>query len=191
MVDTRGFRKLLTRAGRELAQDEKEATDWYRDTATNTALNKKDPMKLFQARTLPEVGSMYLFAYDPKTKDKLPFWDSFPLIVMLEPTEGGFLAINLHYLPPIARAELMDALDTVKNNDKYNKNTKLLVSYKILKAYSTKFAGYQSCVKRYLFGHVRSSFHFVNPVDWGKVVVLPLQKWNINPNKKYADSPPY
>ena len=134
---------------------------------------------------------MYLFAYDPKTKDTLPFWDSYPLVLLVEPYHDGFLGLNLHYLPPVARAQLMDALDSIKNNDKYNKSTEIAVSYRLLKAYSTKFAGYQNCIKRYLIGHVRSSFHYVNPVDWSKVVLLPLQKWNTNTNKKYAGSPPY
>lgn len=188
MVDTREFKKLLQKAGREAVKD---STDWYRDTAQNVALNKKDPTKLFEPRSSPEVGSMYLFAYDPKTKDTLPFWDSYPLVIMIEPNSSGFLGINLHYLPPVARAQLMDALDSIKNNDKYNKSTQLAISYKLLKAYSNKFAGYQDCVKRYLYGHVRSQFHYVHPSDWMKVVLLPLQRWNINPSKRYAGAPPY
>lgn len=188
MVDRREFSKILSKAGREAAS---EASDWFRDTARNTALNKKDPSKLFEVRSNPEVGSMYLFAYDPKTKDKLPFWDSYPLVIMIEPYTDGFLGLNLHYLPPSARANLMDALDNIKNNNKYNQSTKIAVSYRLLKAYSNRFPGYQNCVKRYLIGHVRSSFHYVNPIDWKKVVVLPLQKWSINPNKTRSGSPPY
>lgn len=191
MVDRREFSKILSKAGRNIASDSKDATNWFRDTAENVALNKKDPSRLFETRSSPQVGSMYLFAYDPKTKDTLPFWDSYPLVLLVEPYHDGFLGLNLHYLPPLARAQLMDALDSIKNNDKYNKSTEIAVSYRLLKAYSTKFAGYQNCIKRYLIGHVRSSFHYVNPVDWGKVVLLPLQKWNTNTNKKYAGSPPY
>ena len=77
MVDRREFSKILTKAGRDVARDSKDSTNWFRDTAENVALNKKDPSKLFETRASPEVGSMYLFAYDPKTKDKLPFWDSY------------------------------------------------------------------------------------------------------------------
>jgi hypothetical protein len=60
-----------------------------------------------------------------------------------------------------------------------------------LKEYSSRLGGVENCVKRYLFGHVRSTFHQVDPSDWAKVVVLPLQRWVVNPNKKYAGSTPY
>jgi hypothetical protein len=188
MADQREFKKLLKGAGREVA---KEAQDWFRDTAKNVGENKKDPSKLFTPRTTPSIGEMFLYVYDPKTKDKLPFWDSYPLTVIVEMYSDGFLGLNLHYLPPVARAQLMDALNEVKNNDKYNESTKIMVSYKILKAYTTQFKGFESCLKRYLFGHVRSAFHYVHPKDWGKVVMLPLQKWHTNTNRRYAGSPPY
>jgi len=191
MADQREFKKLLKGAGRNIAQGQNEAQKWFRDTAKNIGENKKDPSKLFATKSTPQIGEMFLYVYDPKTKDKLPFWDSYPLTVIVEMYSDGFLGINLHYLPPMARAALMDSLDSVKTNDKYNASTKIAISYKILKAYTSRFSGFENCLKRYLFGHVRSSFHHVHPSDWSKVVMLPLQKWNINPNKRYAGSPPY
>ena len=40
------------------------------------------------------VGSMQMFFYDPKTKDTLPYYDRFPLVVVVGPAEKGFLWIK-------------------------------------------------------------------------------------------------
>ena len=45
------------------------------------------------------LGMMYCYYYDAKTKDDLPYWDRFPVILVLEKYEDGFLGLNLHYLP--------------------------------------------------------------------------------------------
>lgn len=170
----------------------REAVDWFRDSTDELIKRKRnDPNKVFQKESAPRIGSMFLFVYDPKTKDKLPYWDIFPLVIPIEMYSDGFLGLNLHYLPYLARSQLMRALLTVVNNDKYNDSTKLQVSYELLNRYANQFTGYQICLKRYLYRQVRSSFHMVYPADWGKVAILPLQKWQVNPNSKIAGNPPY
>ena len=62
-----------------------------------------------EARQL-EVGKMYMFTYDPKWKADLPYYDTVPLVIITEPFPGGFSGINLHYLPPMVRARLLDKL---------------------------------------------------------------------------------
>lgn len=175
-----------------------EAQQWYREQAAlvsrvnrKKVMNTADPFKTFQTLASPSIGKMYMFFYDAKHKDTLPFFDQFPLIFLVEMYDDGFLGLNLHYLPPFSRAQLMNALYEIANNQKYDKSMKLMISYRILKASATQFAGFENCIKRYLFGHVRSSFHYVNPIDWDKALMLPLQKWHINPNKKYTGRPPY
>jgi hypothetical protein len=46
----------------------------------------------------------------------------------------GFLGINLHYISPLLRAKLMDALYSTINNKNYNDTTSLQISYDILKS---------------------------------------------------------
>jgi hypothetical protein len=46
----------------------------------------------------------------PSSRRQLPYWDRLPLIFPIEIYPDGFLGINLHYLPPMYRAKLMDAL---------------------------------------------------------------------------------
>lgn len=171
-----------------LIASSKEAMAWYRRGIKG--LNDRDQNQIFKKRSTPLIGGMYLFAYDPKYKETLPFYDMYPLVIPIDFSHEGFLGLNLHYLPPMARAALLDRLMDISNNDKYDEKTKLRVSYDILK-YSARDVNFKVCVKKYLYGHVRSSFHEVNPVDWKKVTIMPLQRWQVNPNKKYAGSPPY
>lgn len=187
------FNDLLRGTAIEIASKAKEATDWYTDSIEN--MNKKekrtDPNKIFTNMSSPEIGSMYLFVYDPKYKATLPFYDMYPLVFPIEMYRDGFLGINLHYLPPLARLSLMKSLNDIRNNNKYNQTTKLNISYELLSRYSSQFKGASSCIKKYLFAHVRSGFKYVNPTDWEKAALLPLQRWSVNPNRRYSGTPPY
>ena len=42
-------------------------------------------------------GRMYTFFYNPKTKDKLPYYDRFPLSMILGQDSDGFIGLNFHY----------------------------------------------------------------------------------------------
>lgn len=186
------FEANLRKSAYQIQSEQKESINWLKDTIYDINRKQKgDPNKLFRKTSMPQIGDMFLFVYDPKTKDKLPFWDTYPLVFPINMYDDGFLGLNLHYLPYMQRANLMNALDSIKNNDKYNDTTKLNISYELLNRYATQFKGFDVCIKRYLYGHVRSSFHYVSPSDWGKVIMLPLQRWKINPNRRLAGSPPY
>lgn len=162
-----------------------ESNNWFRDTAASFLKKIK---RTFGSRDKVEIGRMYLFSYDPKTKDKLPYYDKFPLIFPIEFYNDGFLGINFHYLPPMLRARLLDALYDTINNKKFDETTKLKISYGVLKS-ATKFKYFQPCVKRYLFSHVRSGFKEIEPNDWNKAILLPTQSFQkANESKVYADS---
>lgn len=187
MDEQDSFIEKLSESRQNLSAAAKQAIGWFRD-----ALQKiKNPLRVFSQASYPTVGNMYLFTYDPKYKDVLPYYDMYPLVIPIEFYGNGFLGINLHYLPPLARASLMNSLKKVATDDKYNDKTKLNISYEVLTSYSRQFAGVENCIKRYLYSHVRSQFHKVSSEDWDKTVMLPLQRWKINPNKKYAGNPPY
>jgi hypothetical protein len=152
----------------------KQNLNWYANLVRT--MNSRDT-KLFKSYATPEIGNMYLYMYDPKHKATLPVYDVFPLVFPIEEYSDGFLGINMHYLPPVARARLLDALMVLANNDKLDKTTKLEISYNTLANASNMFKGYNNCVKRYLFSQMRSSFHLIYPTDWPKVTMLPLQRF--------------
>ena len=58
----------------------------------------------------PKVGDMIMYFYDPKMKKELPYYDKFPLTILVQPTKGGFQGLNLHYLSPNVRALFLDRL---------------------------------------------------------------------------------
>ena len=122
------------------------------------------------------VGRMYMFAYNPKTKDDLPYYDKFPLIFPFRRVQGGFYGINMHYLPHVLRARLMDNLYTLANNTNKDDTTKLRLSYQLLDS-AAKFRYFKPCVKHYLNTQVKSRFLWIPANQWETALFLPLERF--------------
>lgn len=164
--------------------------DWFRDRAkqvTRVGLPQLINVNPKQNRSGVTPGQMYLFAYDPKHKDKLPYWDQFPLIFPIEMYEDSFLGINMHYLPHRYRAALMDALYSVSSETKYDEKTKLSLSYNLLKS-SSKFRYFEPCVKKYLKSHVRSNFLLIPANEWDIALFMPLERFTTDKSVVFKDS---
>ena len=156
-----------------------ESRTWFRNKASNLRGARIDTGKLFEnsvTSSTPLPGRMFMFSYDAKNKDTLPYWDSFPLIFMVGPATKGFYGINLHYLPPVLRAKMMDALYTIANNQRFDDTTKINLSYQTLKN-ASKFSLFKPCFKHYLYSQVESKFIYVEPKEWDIALMLPVQKF--------------
>ena len=169
----------------------KESRDWFRNKIKNLrsikrdALMKEEPLQQTAQET---IGSMYMFFYDPKHKDTLPYYDTFPLVIVVGPAEGGFYGLNLHYLPPILRAKMLDALMDITNNNKFNNSTRFKMSYELL-ARTSKLKYFQPCFKHYLTDHVQSKFAMVPAPEWEIATFLPTAQFKkANSKKVYSDS---
>ena len=156
------------------------ATTWLREQALGVrnvsnvkALVNQQSDRLVSQLT---VGRMYMFAYDPKTKDDLPYYDKFPLIFPFRRVQGGFYGINMHYLPHLLRARLMDNLYTLANNTNKDDTTKLRLSYQLLDS-AAKFRYFKPCVKHYLNSHVKSRFLWIPANQWETALFLPLERF--------------
>lgn len=174
------FNKLELQAFRSgITPRTKESRDWFRRKAlalrnvSRSALMKEEPVTLSNRSV---VGSMYMFFYDPKHKDTLPYYDSFPLVIVIDKAKDGFLGLNLHYLPPILRAKFLDALLDITSNDKYDETTKFAMSYSLLKK-SSKYKYFKPCIKHYLASNVRSRFAKVHAPEWEIAAFLPTADW--------------
>ena len=123
----------------------------------------------------PTIGQMYLFQYDAKWKDILPYWDAWPLIFPFDYAKDGFYGINLHYLSPNARATLMiNLIKAQGGSGNMTENYKLKLSYNII----TNFPPAKPCIKRYLFSHVQGKgMYGIGGEDWSYAAALPLQKF--------------
>ena len=171
------------------------AREWYRNQARGSrtsaeevfsTTSKKDTRATVSNES--HIGQMLLFQYDAKHKDTLPYYDRFPLIFPINIVKGGFMGINMHYLPPQLRAQLMDQLYSISSNDRYDAKTRLNLSYDVLNG-ASKFRLFRPTIKRYLQRQVRSMFIKIASSEWDIALFLPLQKFvGASSNKVYADS---
>lgn len=176
------FEEIFKKAQQQgISQKVRESATWYQKEAsktriTTTSLIQEDVSRLQPTINRYSIGRMYLFYYDAKLKKELPYWDRYPLIFPVDLNQDGFYGINFHYLPPIQRARLLDALDSIKNNKKYDDTTKLNISYRLLKGVS-KLRLFKPCFKQYLTKQVRSKYMYITPNEWPFAIFLPLQKF--------------
>ena len=167
-----------------------DTRDWFREKAmgistVNTGALVAGNHEYQRSAIVP--GFMYMFQYEAKLKDKLPYYDKFPLIFPFSMQKDHFMGINMHYLPLMYRARLMDALYNISSDTKYNDKTKLEISYQLLNS-SAKYKYFEPCVKKYLKGHVESRFLMVPSSEWDIALFLPLERFTTSKNRVYQDS---
>ena len=134
------------------------------------------------------IGKMYFYFYDPKTKDSMPYYDRFPLVIPIERYNDGFLGLNLHYIHPKHRMILLDKLSDTTSNDTYDEKTKLKINYRYLAAASRIFEA-NPCIKRYLFTQIQSRFLEITADEWDIAAMLPVESFvGATTSKVYADS---
>ena len=134
------------------------------------------------------IGKMYFYFYDPKTKDSMPYYDRFPLVIPIEKYNDGFLGLNLHYIHPKYRMILLDKLSDTMSNDTYDEKTKLKINYRYLAAASRIFEA-NPCIKRYLFTQIESRFLEITADEWDIAAMLPVESFvGATTSKVYADS---
>jgi len=156
------------------AKGRPKSTQWYRDKIAE--FGKPGAMDLIRdgkRNNKPFFGRLNMFFYDPKLKAKLPYYDTFPLVLPLEPYSDGFLGINLHYLPMSLRLQLLDRLVDYSNNTKFDESTRLAVDYSKLK----KLSIIKPTLKRYLAGRVKTQFRRIDADEFTVAALLPVQRF--------------
>ena len=188
------FDDLITRGVRsgQIPARTRSSREWFRRQAEQSNVAPSRLMSENRPKQVSggglEVGSMYLFNYDPKYKKELPYYDTFPLVFPIEEVKGGFLGLNMHYLPLRMRARLMDALYSLSSDKKYDENTKLRLSYNILKA-SSRYKLFKPTIKKYLRSQVKSRYMKVDAVEWDIALFLPIQRFQkASAQQVYKDS---
>ena len=167
MAKKKNFRTIIESQVKRgtIPQDTFEAREWYRQKAIRSrnlrGVNSSRILKIGRdnQRMKPSLrgrmmlGKMFMFQYEAKHAETMPFYDSFPLIFPFEAHADGFTGINLHYLPHIWRALLMDNLYELRTDENMDKHTRLRLfnnGYNTLKR-SAKYKYFRPCVKKYLF----------------------------------------
>lgn len=160
--------------------DSDRSLAWYQTQVKALAAAATKPNKLMQnapdltTRIMP--GNLYMFFYDPKLKDKLPYYDMFPLVLPFRKVPGGFYGINLHYLPYPLRFKLLGALQEYALDNTMSEDNRVRVTWATLLTMS-RVAPVKACVKHYLDGQVQSRFLNIKYPDWVTASLLPVERF--------------
>lgn len=185
MVENNIFNVINMKAG-----DQQRSYTWYRNQVRNlaTGVSGTQLLKNEQLSTRVMPGEMYLFMYDPKHKETLPYYDTVPLVLPFRRVPDGFLGINLHYLPYLARFNLLRDLNTLARDNRLTNDKRLMLSWQLLNS-SSKYLSATACVKHYLNAHLKSRFLKINYDDWITAAMLPVENFKkAKKEKVWADT---
>lgn len=165
-----------------------ESLEWFRSRIKNIRLESDTFYRQSNLKKTREYleGRMYLYGYNAKWQDKLPYWDSFPCTIVLDTYQEGFLGLNLHYLPPKLRAIFLDRLFTYVGGEESEddpggrRTEKFRVYYDIIKA-TPKLNFGVPCLKKYLYSQLVTPALEIEPKYWDIVSMLPLASFNKQP----------
>jgi hypothetical protein len=164
----------------------RKSANWYRSNVASIA-DRVTARKLMNQGKLigrPSAGRLNMFFYDPKLKKTLPYYDTFPLVLPLEPIKGGFMGMNFHYLPPLLRFRLLQRMQRFADGG-LNEKTKIDATYDDVKGIGLV----KPTIKKYLYGHVRSQFLRIDFDEAALAVYLPVQQFRkAGTSRVYADS---
>ena len=148
----------------------KKSVAWFKKKVGESA-------KGFTKKSVLKPGKMYTFGYDAKLKAILPYWDKFPLIIVLDVYKDGFLGLNFHYLSPIDRQKFFTKIIKFANQkgepEDMTDKAKFLISWDAVR--NIKHA--DKMIHKYLYGHVRTSLLEAPPNEWENVIFLPYQRF--------------
>lgn len=173
---------LLDKNHFELTSMARKSAVWFEQQAFNLigadSLTPAEALRGDQRKLKNNIipGSMYFFMYDAKLKDKLPYYDMFPMVLPFALTDNGFIGLNLHYLPYDMRIRLLSKLQEFSNSKTLSPQAKLKFSWEMLSGLS-KYKPAAPCVKRYLASNIHSQFRLVPPNDWATACMLPLERF--------------
>ena len=165
--------ELKQAAFRSRAWFQQQAILLGRQNITRQKVMNSNP-KQVKAQVVP--GSLYMFFYDPKHKDTLPYYDKFPLVFPFKRVAGGFMGLNMHYIPYQMRVMLLQRLMDFATDSSLTENTRLKLSWRLIGGVS-KFKWAEPCVKHYLNDHVKSTFRKIDAPDWTTAMLLPVEQF--------------
>ena len=158
------YRNLALEAG--YAPNSKASLDWFRQRVRKdrpiTQLNRiTEDRKNARIRQ----GEMITYKYIPMMEKKLQYYDTNPLIVILETYVDGWLGVNVHYLPPQFRAKLFYELH-------YSKRSMPVIAEQLKSHPISKPA-----IKRYKAEKVMTKPKAIPKAEWEIAIQLPYENF--------------
>ena len=163
-----------------VGQEVKRSAKWFQDkikglkgevknrfSSTNAAKFYRESEKIsdavFQKRA--SLGDLFCYYYNPKYRKTLPYYDMFPMIMLLKAEKETFLGINFHYLRPKWRAILLDRV-TAKIGGGLPKLNKLRQIRQIAPT-----------IKRYRFDHIMKKVIPIEEDEQEIAIFLPTERF--------------
>ena len=112
-----------------------------------------------------ELGDLFCYYYNPKYRKTLPYYDMFPMIMLLSAEKETFLGINFHYLRPKWRAILLDRAKLKIRSG--------IPTWKKL----SKIKQIAPTVKRYRFDHIMRKVIPIEEDEQEIAIFLPTEKF--------------
>lgn len=155
---------------KKLAGDEKRSYNWYRAETKKIALSYRNETEKFvkeerrdrlqeedledknELRRYARQGRVYLFEYKAKMR-WLPYYDTFPLVIVLHATKDHFIGGNLHYLHPTKRLKVIEKL----------KEDKIDLP--------------RCCINKYITDHVDGFLLDLAIDEWESAIALPVENF--------------
>lgn len=156
----------------------KEALNWYKNEITKiSGLNKLKVLgdNIEYQESKPSVGSFCMFFYSSKlyAENRLPYFDRFPLTLMLSGNSKYVSGLNFHYLDPRTRLILLKQIIEIQGSN-FSETRKLDITYDIVKS-ATEL--YKPTYKTYLLSHIKSRVVVLPPDRTVPAVFLPVASW--------------
>ena len=136
--------------------------------------NKIQPAVMAKRASL---GDLFCYHYDPKHKMTLPYYDMFPMIMLIGVESDTFLGLNFHYLAPKLRAILLDRVNKKVGGGAINWKKISKVPY------------VEPAVKRYRFDHISRKVIQIEKEEEEIAIFLPLERFRkASKSQVWADS---
>ena len=163
-----------------VGKEVKRSARWFQDkikglkgevknrfSSTNAAKFYRESEKINDAvfKRRVSLGDLFCYYYNPKYRKTLPYYDMFPMIMLLSAEKETFLGINFHYLRPKWRAILLDRV-TAKIGGGIPKWSKLRNIRQIAPT-----------IKRYRFDHIMRKVVPIEEDEQEIAIFLPTERF--------------
>lgn len=163
---TKNYKTIFEKL-QEKTDGEEQSWQWYRQTLKSMAmdikqhpehlvrdekkdrLEKEDAQDKNRLRRFTRQGRLFIFEYKATTK-YLPYYDTFPLVYVLQSSPEYFIGANLHYLHPKKRPLVIEKL----------KQDRIDIP--------------RICIHKYILDHVEGFLLDLALDEWDTAIALPI-----------------
>ena len=176
-----------------IGAETRRSAQWFRDkikgikgdlrnrfSSTNAAKfyrEAEDKVNSNVMKRRANLGDIFCYYYNPKFRNELPYYDMFPMIMLIGTDQDTFTGLNFHYLPPKFRAILLDRV-----NAKVGRG---IINWKKI----SKIPQVAPTVKRYRFDHIMRKVVPIEENEQEIAIFLPLERFRkASKSSVWADS---